>query len=194
MRWNNRVPLSKSRSTAWRLVASHSITAAVGISLGALMMLQQDKSVAKQTKNSRVETNATVELVNQQAASDTQTGANQKRPESLATVGSLSMRDQHYSPPRPHRAARTAFRSGPLRAFGSIGNLDLLTQTGDFNSTQNSMQRNEGDDVDFSSEQIDNFPRDKPALSPGSLHLFLDDLTNLPTSDVPFCKAKGCQS
>lgn len=185
-------------TSAWRSAASHSITTAIGIALGVMLMLtlQQDNSAATQPGIPTPEARSAVELVNTQDADGTQANANRREPESLASVESFPTLDQRSRPDwRSNRFTRIALRSGPLRAFGSIGHSARLMRTEtEFDSRHNTTQHSDLDDDDSSIKQLDDLPRDKPALSPRSLHLFLDELTYSPTSDVPFCKAKGCQS
>ena len=182
--------------SAWRSVASHSLTAAIGIAFGVALMLtlQQDNSDATRPKT-LTETNTAAELVDQQDTGVTPVIANAHETESLATNDPSSMRDQQSAPDwRSQRFTRTGLRTGPLRVFGSIDNSGRLRRTEiDFNSSRNQTRQHELDD-DLSIENADDLLPDDPVLSPRSLHIFLDELTHSPTSDVPFCKAKDCQS
>lgn len=189
------VPNVQPATSAWRSVVSHSITAAIGLALGVALMLTlpRDNSISTQPAIPPADANA-VQLVDQQDT-DMKAGVNRTAPKSVATMESSHMEDQHPAQDwRSHRL-RTALRSGPLRAFGSISDPDRLTRTEtNSNSIQNSTQQRESNDSDSSIGQPDDWPLDQPVLSPRSFHLFLDELTCLPTSNIPFCKAKGCQS
>ena len=171
----------RANTSMWRPIVSHAVTAAIGLAVGVgVMLLMQPTGVptsAGSPENS-ADLSASVELVNNPSPD--------KDSPNVATPEAASA---DYRQPEP------VWRSyrGPLRAFGSID--ARLASMRDWQpQDQHHDVRQSNDDVSDSDIEYNNLPADKPPLSPRSLHLFLNDLTYSPTSDIPFCSAKDFSS
>ena len=169
--------------SVWRTVISHSVTAVIGAAVGVSLMLtlpwDNSTSGSTQVVNPPTEGNAAVELTNRRNPANEQPfNADRETPDSLATTSDASPLRIQQADRRSQRFVRTALRSGPLRAFDSISESGGLRRTERiFDSGQSMPRSNDQDDEDSATDRADDLFQDKPALSPRSLHLFIDELT-----------------
>ena len=176
---------------AWASIASHTVTAAIGLSVGVAIMLMQpsnDPGLIDTTGNSS-DSNAPVQLVDDQVTDKAHQIASDLEAPEATLVADKKL-------PGRRRLSRANWSSSPLRVFGStderwVNGHDWLMEPNrdqDFNLPEDS-------DADTNdSERTYDEPIDKPVLSPGSFRQVIDELTYLPNPDNPFCKAKGFSS
>ena len=178
----------KPTTSAWRPLFSHSITAAIGVLIGAALMLTppQKNSASSQTEIPPTELNSAGDFASQRNLADEQRNerplqADFEKTPSLATGNEASSWSNQRSASdwKSQRFTRTALRSGPLRILGSINDSDRpLRSKAISNASQSPTQYRDPDGDDSSSKQVDGLLfEDEPVLSPRSLHLFIDELT-----------------
>ena len=177
----------------WRSVVSHSLTAAAGLAVGIGVMVASQPKLANQT-NSVGTANDQPSAQGQGIDSTHQSLAGTTRTAPLAEDSGDSWKPMEPRW-RTHRFSQANMNSGPLTAFGTIDR--RLVRSDDWQQEQQTRDLNQSTEPDENGDWLDpsnETPVDQPVLSPGSLQLFLDELTCTSESGEIFCNAKDYQS
>jgi len=188
-------------TSVWRPVISHSITAAIGLAVGVAVMLLQppgDPGLIDTADNSN-SSGAPIQLVDDQAPDRSQRIASDLQTQDSVLVAGQNFPNRHQQAKllrRSDRLSQTNLSSTTLRVFGSTderlvnGRAWLMEPSRD----QRFTQPDDSGSLDNRVDQNDHDSVDEPVLSPRSFLRSLDDLTYLPNSGSPFCKAQGFSS